>query len=175
MSRKHTHRLSAIILLLTLLITATLCNDDGTPGLHCFSDDECKNFDLKADKMYLLGIAIDETDDKRMYKNGENIACLAGYASIAKHNIGMKKGGLCAWVWNTDNTVTGLKIRPAVKILQAHCGWCGSAPLDPSANNLATGEVTIGWSDNPQGCSGKCTEWGGSHFGPGDIVPGAHA
>lgn len=174
MFRKHKHHLlAAISLIITLLATATVCNDNNDPGLHCFSDDECKGFSLKPDMMYLLGISVNETDDVRMYKNGENIACLLGSAAIAKGNQN-KRGGLCAWVYNTDNTTTGLQIRPAVTLLLGHCGLCGSAPLDQSANNLATGEVTIGWSDNPQGCSGKCTQWGGSHYGPGDLVPGAH-
>lgn len=162
------HLFATLAVLITLLAPFIACGDDGgDPGIHCHTDKWCHGFS-NGGQMYLLETALNETDDARMFKNGENIACLPGGTDDGLH------GGICAWVWNTDNTTTGAHIKVVTQTLLHHCKQCGSAPLDQSANILANGELTFGWSWDEQGCDGKCNLWGGSTYMPGDIVPSAN-
>jgi len=160
----YIHLFATLALLITLLIAFIACDSD--PGIQCHSDKWCDNF-YDGSQMHSLGTSINETDDARMFKNGENAACLSGTANGYS-------GAICTWVWNTDNTTTGAHIKVVAQTLLHHCKLCGSAPLDQSANILATGELTFGWSWNEEGCDGKCNLWGGSTYGPGDLVPSAH-
>lgn len=169
MYRTNYSQFSATLALLIILLTPFIaCDDDGgDPGIHCHTDKWCHGFS-NGGQMNLLEISLNQTDDARMFKNGGNIACLRGstYDGLS--------GGICAWVWNTDNTTTGAHIKVVAQTLLHHCKQCGSAPLDQSANILATGQLTFGWSWNEQACDGECNLWGGSTYEPGDLVPSAH-
>ena len=158
-----TYRFLTFLTLLFLTPFVT-CN-----GIGCWGSKYCKQFVGYNQNRTLFRESINEAPDSATYQNGQNIACWRGEAY---NGI---QGGLCVWVWDTDNTTTGAVVKDRVQRVWDHgCQKCGAAPIvDDGSNDLSKGQVTVGWSWNENQCSGICNQQGGSDYQAGTINPDA--
>ena len=161
----QTYPLIASAILLPLLQLSSFAASE---GINCHGDGHCKTFTSGYNGQNLLVEAVMEVNNNTIFTDGRNIACLRG---MAANEI---DGALCIWTWNTQNDTTGARVKEVVNQIVDHgCHQCGSAPTQPTGNDLSTGEVTIGWSTDDGGCSGVCNAYGSSDYLPGAINPNA--
>lgn len=161
MPLKISYLLASLTVLLAPLITST-----SAEGLDCKGAFHCHDF-APTEDLPLLEVAVNETSDAQTFPNGANIACLPGITEKSTD------GGICVWMWNTDNTTTGAEVKVLYQRYKAHkCRVCGNVPIDGSANDDSKGQMTVGWSPGTP-CDGVCNASGGSDYLPGNVVPGA--
>lgn len=150
--------------LLTSLVFLALGSIIASEGQNC-KGNGCSDFSNPQD-ISMLDLSLNQSSDTRMFRNGENIACIPGISG------NLINGGICIWFWNTQNTSTGADAKQLYPYIRRNCGLCGSTPTNIWKNDVSEGELTIGWSPNTP-CNGPCNESGGSDYLHGVVVPGA--
>ncbi|KAL6719020.1 hypothetical protein ACLMJK_003255 [Lecanora helva] len=144
-----------IISVLLLLAPLTTCK-----GIGCWGADHCKDFIGFNQDYNVLTKLVDQIPNSATFENGRDIACMGGEVSGSIH------GGLCVWVWDTDNTTTAAVVKDRVhRIFDHGCKKCGAAPIvDDGSNDLSKGQVTVGWAWNDNRCNGVCDATGHTDF-----------
>lgn len=150
--------------LLTYLVFLALGSLVASEGQNCHGRG-CSDFSNPQD-ISMLDLALNQSSNTRILRNGENIACIPGISG------NLINGGICIWFWNTQNTSTVADAKQLYPYIRRKCGLCGSTPTNIWENDVSNGELTIGWSPNTP-CNGACDKNGGSDYLPGDVVPGA--
>ncbi|KAF4770901.1 hypothetical protein HAV15_012315 [Penicillium sp. str.  len=129
---------------ISLLLPAVTVN---ALGINCRGSAKCSGLWGSDNVASNLKNAIDSIDTNRWYLNGEHIACVGNQAGNG--------GGYCAFLQGTRGA-NGGKIKELAHNIPDHgCKMCGSVPyFYPGDNNVADGELTFNYVDNPCNVAG---------------------